>query len=264
MIIFGVTENLRNLLVDQNYVQKYCSVPTEREAKRSIWVAMLIYIPLTAVFLYIGTALFAFYSQGDELIQAGITEGDGVFPHFIATQVPPILKGLIVAAIVAAAMSTVDSALNCSATVMLLDFYKRYFHPKVSESKSLGFLRWATVVCGLIGTASAILIIRAQSVLDVWWRISGIFGGGILGLYVLSVLRVRLHPWQGLASVGIGTAVVCWGIFMRNLPASWEWAQCNLDRIIIGAVGAGAMIVTAVAFGLTNRTGGSGHEKKCL
>ena len=64
MIIYGVTENLRNLLADQNFVQKYSSVPTEREARRSIWIGMLIYIPMTAVFLYIGTALFAFYSGG--------------------------------------------------------------------------------------------------------------------------------------------------------------------------------------------------------
>jgi len=49
MIIYGITEALRSLLADQNYVQKYCSVPTERDAKRSVWIAMLIYIPLTAV-----------------------------------------------------------------------------------------------------------------------------------------------------------------------------------------------------------------------
>jgi SSS family solute:Na+ symporter len=132
MIIYGITENLRSLLADQNYVQKYCSVPSEREAKRSIWIAMLIYIPLTAIFLYIGTTLFAFYSQSDELVQAGITKGDEVFPYFIATQVPAGLKGLIIAAILAAAMSTVDSALNCSATVLLLDFHKRYFKPNIN------------------------------------------------------------------------------------------------------------------------------------
>jgi hypothetical protein len=54
MIIYGVTENLRNLLADQNFVQKYSSVPTEREARRSIWIGMS--HPMTAIFLYIGTA----------------------------------------------------------------------------------------------------------------------------------------------------------------------------------------------------------------
>jgi SSS family solute:Na+ symporter len=253
MIIYGITENLRNLLADQNYVQKYSSVPTERAAKRSIWIAMLIYIPLTAVFLYIGTTLFAFYSHTDKLAQAGITIGDEVFPYFIATEVPVGLKGLIIAAIVAAAMSTVDSALNCSATVMLLDFHKRYFQPDISEKASVLFLRLVTVIWGLLGVGFAVLMIRAESALDVWWQISGIFGGGILGLFILSLLQVRLRLWQGLVSIAVSIAVISWGTFARNLPESWQWAQCNLDEIIIGAVGTAALMIIACLFGLLNR-----------
>ena len=253
MIIYGITENLRNLLADQNYVQKYCSVSTEREAKRSIWIAMLIYIPLTAVFLYIGTTLFAFYSQGDELVRAGITKGDEVFPYFIATKVPAGLKGLIIAAILAAAMSTVDSALNCSATVLLLDLHKRYFNPNIGEQASMIFLRSGTVVWGLLGTGAALLMIRAKSILDVWWQISGIFGGAFLGLFLLAFMRVRLQPWQGLASIGISIVFISWGTFARNLPASWQWAQCNLEEIIVGAMGTAVLMVVACFFGLMNR-----------
>ncbi len=252
MIIYGVTENLRSLLADQNYVQKYCSVPTVREAKRSIWIAMLIYIPLTAVFLYIGTTLFAFYHpRGHELSEV-ITKGDEVFPYFITTEVPAGLKGLIIAAIVAAAMSTVDSALNCSATVLLLDFHKRYFSPSISERASVVFLRLATMVWGLLGTGAALLMIRAKSALDVWWQISGIFGGALLGLFVLAFLRVRLRLWQGLVSIGVSIAVISWGTFARNLPASWQWAQCNLDPIIVGAAGTAALLVVAFLFRLAN------------
>ncbi len=253
MLIYGITEALRSLLADQNYVQKYCSVPTEREAKRSIWIAMLIYIPLTAVFLYIGTTLFAFYSRGDELAQAGIVKGDEVFPYYIATQVPAGLKGLIIAAILAAAMSTVDSALNCSATVLLLDFHKRYFSPNIGERASVLFLRLGTIVWGLLGTGAALLMIRARSILDIWWQISGIFGGALLGLFLLAFIRVRLRLWQGLVSIGVSIVVITWGTFARNLPASWQWAQCNLDGIIVGAVGTAALMVVAFIFGLTNR-----------
>ena len=262
MIIFGVTENLRNLLADQNYVQKYCSVPTERQAKRSIWIAMLIYIPLTVLFLYIGTALFAFFSGGGELAQAGITKSDKVFPYFIATEVPPVLKGLIIAAIIAAAMSTVDSALNCSATVLLLDFYKRFFNPKVGELGSIIFLRLATIVWGIFGTALGLLMIRAESALNVWWQISGIFGGGMLGLFILSLLKVRLRLWQGLVSVGVSIAVISWGSFMRDsflnkfnlqIKESWKWAECDLDVVIIGATGTAALMAVACLFGLINR-----------
>ena len=254
MIIYGITENLRSLLADQNYVQKYCTVPTERDAKRSIWIAMLIYIPLTAIFLYIGTTLFAFYSPGGTRLAEGITKGDQVFPYFIATEVPTGLKGLIIAAIIAAAMSTVDSALNSSATVLLLDFYKRYRNPNIGERASVLFLRLATAVWGLLGTGAALLMIRARSALDVWWQISGIFGGALLGLFLLAFLQIRLRLWQGLVSIGVSIAVISWGTFARDLPASWQWAQCNLEGIIVGAVGTAAMVAVACLLGLTNRT----------
>jgi SSS family solute:Na+ symporter len=251
-----VTENLRNLLADQNFVQKYSSVPTEQQARRSIWIAMLIYIPMTAVFLYIGTALFAFYSPGGAQLGAGITKGDEVFPYFIATRLPVGLKGLVLAAVLAAAMSTVDSALNCSATVLLVDFYKRYINPQVSEHASLLCLRATTVLWGLLGTGFALLMIRAESALDVWWQISGIFGGGILGLFLLSLLRVRLSLGQGLVSVALSVAVISWGTFARNLPADWAWAQASFEPIITGAAGTAVLMAAALLFSLSNRRRG--------
>ncbi|OHB75663.1 MAG: hypothetical protein A2Z25_02230 [Planctomycetes bacterium RBG_16_55_9] len=254
MIIYGITENLRSLLADQNYVQKYSTVPTERDAKRSIWIAMLIYIPLTAIFLYIGTTLFAFYSPAGTKLPEDITKGDQVFPYFIATEVPTGLKGLIIAAIVAAAMSTVDSALNSSATVMLLDFYKRFLNPNIGERASVLFLRLATAVWGLLGTGAALLLIRAaKSTLDVWWQISGIFGGAFLGLFLLAFMKIRLRTWHGLVSIGVSLAVISWGTFARHLPESWRWAQCNLEEVIVGATGAAALMVVAVLLSLTNR-----------
>jgi SSS family solute:Na+ symporter len=268
MIIFGVAENLRNLLADQNYVQKYCSVATEREAKRSVWIAMLIYIPLTAVFLYIGTTLYAFYSSPEHALGTDITKGDEVFPYFIARELPTGLKGLIIAAILAAAMSTVDSALNCSATVLLLDFKKRYFTPNIGERASILFLRCMTVVWGLLGIGFALLMIKARSALDVWWQMSAIFGGGTLGLFLLSLLKIRLRLWQGLMSIGVSIAVIFWATFVRHdfvtehLPQSWHWIQCNLDKITIGGIGTAVLCVVACLFGLINRRqANTGGEK---
>jgi len=262
MIIFGVTENLRSLIADQNCVQKYSSVADERQAKRSIWIGMLIYIPLTAIFLYIGTALFAYYSPGGHQLGEGITKGSEVFPFFIAKQLPVGLKGLVVAAILAAAMSTVDSNLNCSATVLLLDFYKRYFNPNIGERGSIVFLRGMTIAWGALGTFFAILMIRAESILDLWWQISGIFGGGVLGVFILGLLRIRLRLWQGLVSIGVSIAVIAWATFVRDsflgefnlqIPESWKWIECNLDVVAIGAVGTASMMVVALLFGLLNR-----------
>lgn len=252
LVIYSVTENLRNLIADQNYVQKYTSVGTEEEAKQSVWVAMLIYIPMKALFLYVGTMLFAFYTMGIETLPGDITKGDQVFPYYIATQLPTVLKGLLIAAIMAAAMSTIDSALNCSATVLLLDFWKRLVNPNVSEEHSIFFLRMSTVVWGILGTGFALLMIKAQSALDIWWQISGIFGGGILGLFLLALFGVRLQLWQGITAIATSILIISWGTFARNLPEAYQWMECTIDSILIGAVGTAAMIAVALLLHLLN------------
>lgn len=255
MVIYGVTENIRNLMADQNYTQKYSSVATEKKAKRSVWIAMLIYLPLTAIFLYIGTAMFAFYAGGEHVLDPSIIKGDEVFPYFIATELPVGLKGLIIAAILAASMSTVDSALNSSATVLYLDYYKKYFRPNASEKSSIGFLRWTTVIWGILGIIFSLLLINAKSALDIWWQISGIFGGGILGLFLLAIFNVKIKPWQGITAVVFSILIIIWGTFLRNLTPQLDWLECTLDPIIIGAVATAGLIVLSLLFAVTNKRG---------
>ncbi|NLH43056.1 MAG: sodium:solute symporter, partial [Planctomycetes bacterium] len=182
-----------------------------------------------------------------------VTKGDEAFPYFIATRLPVGLKGLILAAVMAAAMSTIDSGLNCSATVLLVDFYRRYVNPQVSDKASLWCLRFTTVVWGLLGTGFAILMIRQKSALDKWWQISGIFGGGILGLFLLSLLGVRLRLWQGLTAICVSVAVISWGTFARNLTAAWKWAEPPFDPILVGVVGTAALMTVALFLSWSNR-----------
>ena len=253
MIIYGVTENLRNLMADQNYTQKYSSVGTLKKARRSIWIAVLLYLPLTAVFLYIGTTLFAFYSGDVHTLPATITKGDQVFPYFIAHEIPVGIKGLIIAAILAASMSTIDSALNCSATVLFVDYYKKFYKPDATEKESVNFLRLMTVIWGVLGIAFALLMIRAKSALDIWWQIAGIFGGGILGLFLLAITNVKLTLRQGLLSVLFSILIIVWGTFFRDLPEQYSWLECHIDPIIIGAVGTAGMVALAGVFVVINR-----------
>ena len=253
MIIYGITENVRNLIADQNYTQKYSSVRTEKEAKRSVWIAMLIYLPLTAIFLYIGTALFSYYGGDAHLLNEGITKGDEVFPFYIATELPIGIKGLMIAAIMAASMSTIDSALNSSATVFYIDFYKKYIFRGTSKKNSLKTLRWSTIIWGILGIGFALLMIKAKSALDVWWQISGIFGGGILGLFLLAIYNVKITKVQGILSVVFSILIIVWGTFLRALPKPYAWLQCNIDPIIIGATSTAGLIGLALLFMLWNK-----------
>jgi SSS family solute:Na+ symporter len=251
MIIFGVTENLRNLMADQNYVQKFAACSTEREAKKSVWVATIIYVIMTTAFIYIGTALYAHYhyNVAGTLEKAGIEKQDDVFPYYIATELFTGFRGLLIAAILAAAISTIATAFNCAATVWLEDFHKKYVNRNITDKQSIFILRLVTVIWGILGMFFAAMMIRARSVLDVWWQLSGIFGGGILGLFLLSLFKIRLQLWQGIAAIAASIVVICWGTFFRGetLP------RCNIDPIIVGATGTVVMVVVAFLPGLTNR-----------
>ena len=131
VLLNGMITNLQNFGIDQGYVQRYITAKTDRDADRSVWMGALCYIPLSAAFLFIGTALFVFYRQHPGWLAEGL-KGDRVFPHFIGTQLPPGLMGLVLAAICSAAM---DSNLNCCATLYLCDIHRRYLRPQAGNAE---------------------------------------------------------------------------------------------------------------------------------
>jgi SSS family solute:Na+ symporter len=82
VLLYGLAENLRNFGVTQSYVQCYITAKSDRAARNSVWLAAALYIPLSAVFFFIGTALFAFYTAHPGLLPASIAaEPDKIFPH---------------------------------------------------------------------------------------------------------------------------------------------------------------------------------------
>jgi len=246
IFIYGLVENLKNFGVDQNYIQRYLAARSDREAKKALWTGGLIYVPVSALFLFIGTALFAYYSVHSGKLPANLHDpanADRVFPFFIVTQLPVGVRGLLIAAILAAAMSTVDSSLNSSATVCVVDFYRRYFKRGASDRKSLLAMRVVTVVLGLLGTAAALAMIRAKSALDVWWQVSAIFGGGMLGLFLLGLLIKRAGHISALSGVIVSIVVISWATFARGLPEGWRWLECPFHKYLTGLLGAASLVV---------------------
>jgi SSS family solute:Na+ symporter len=161
----------------------------------------------------IGTAMFVFYTTQPELLPPEYLEAgkaDSVLPYFIATQLPSGFRGLLIAAIFAAAMSTVSTSLNSSATILMSDFYERFFTRGVNERKSTVFLYVTTLVWGALGTGIGVLLIGAESALDAWWILSGIFGGGMLGLFLLGFVSKRPRSAEAVTGVVAGLLVITW------------------------------------------------------
>ena len=87
VFLFGLFTHLTNFGIDQSYVQRYITARDDREAAKSIWITAMLYMPVAAIFFFIGTGLFVFYELRPELL-GDVTAADKVFPHFIATQLP--------------------------------------------------------------------------------------------------------------------------------------------------------------------------------
>jgi SSS family solute:Na+ symporter len=253
VVIYGIFENLRNFGVDQNYVQRYQITPSSSDASRSVWIAAITYLPISALFLFIGTGLHAFYTANPQLLPeslSGALMGDKIYPYFITTQFPAGLRGLLIAAIFAAAMSSIDSSLNCVSTLTLLDFYTRYVQPKAAEAKKMRMLRIYTVVWGILGTGTGLAMIRVRTALETGWQLAGIAGGGVIGLFLLGFFFSRVKPWQAGTAVLVSIASILWATFARNLPPHWAFLECSWHARMIGVIGTVTLLLSGLALGL--------------
>lgn len=223
VFLYGVFINLNNFGIDQSFVQRYHAARDEKAAARSVWTGALLYVPVAALFFLIGSLLFSYYHASPELLKPLVAQypdghADKVLPHFIAIQLPPGAAGLLIAAIFAAAMSSIDTSLNSAATVTLKDFVQRHLNRGQTESDALRILRTATLVWGVLGTGVALAMIGQKSLLDAWWKLSGIFAGGMLGLFLLGLISRRANNAGALAGVIVGVLVICWMTFPDQLP----------------------------------------------
>jgi SSS family solute:Na+ symporter len=250
VLIYGLFINLQNFGIDQSYVQRYATARNEAEARRSVWVGALLYVPISALFLLIGTALFAFYTAQPALLPTSIdprTKPDAVFPHFIQAGLPAGVTGLVIAAIVAAAQSTLASSINCSATLTLCDLYRRYFRPQAGERESMTVLRVATLGFGLAGTLVALAMLRVRSALDAWWEMASIFSGGMLGLFLLGLISRRAKNPAAVTGVSVGGLVILWMSLSPRLSDEWRAWRSPFHNFLVIVIGTLTILLVGLA-----------------
>ncbi|CAG5009358.1 Sodium/glucose cotransporter [Dyadobacter sp. CECT 9275] len=263
ILFYGFFMNLNNFGMDQNYVQRYHTTGSVKEAASSIWLCVYLYLPVSLIFFVLGTCLYAYYQSNPELLQVikmtaaaerlpgGTPEairqlaatltpadyGDKVMPNFMVTKVPVGLLGLIIAAIMSAAMSTISSGMNASATVFSVDIYQRYIKSDLSEKQSMRLLYIATTGFGLLGMVTGIAMIGVKSVLDIWWLLSGIFAGGMLGLFLLGIISKNTKNTEALTATIIGVLVIVWMTFSPKLSGEYAYLRNPLHQNMIMVVG---------------------------
>ena len=273
VLFYGFFINLNNFGMDQNYVQRYHTANSDQQARKSVWLSVFIYVPASLLFFIIGTSLFAYYQTnpaiadslkhglaiqklGENASALDITNymqqlkpadyADKVMPHFMVNKVPTVCLGLLVAAILSAAMSTISSGMNASATVFTKDIYSRYFSKQLSDKKEFVILYTATIVVGVIGLLVGLSMIGIKSILDVWWELSGIFAGGMLGLFLLGLISKQTKNAEALIAVIIGVIVIIWFSFSDKLSPDLSYLKIALHKNMIIVVGTLTIFLTGL------------------
>lgn len=207
MVLNGIFYALQKYGTDQTIVQRYLTAKDDHSAKRAAYIGVFLSVPIWALFMFIGTCLFAYYhAQGAPALPDGI-KADEVFPYFISTQLPVGVRGLIIAALAAAAISSLDADLNCLSAIAVSDYYDRFKHNR-SDKQRLAFGRKMVIVSGVGAVGVALLYISwgGEGVLGALFELYAIFSAGIVGIFLLGLFSRRANK-QGLY-VGIAATVL--------------------------------------------------------
>jgi len=178
---------------DQNYVQRVQCTATEKDAYKAVLTQVAVAVPLNGVLFALGTILYLYYMENPEMLSPAI-KADGIFPFFAAQNLPAGLAGLVIAAILAATMSTLSSAINSVANLGVEDFYRR-FRKNVSDKECFVFGRVLTVGLGIFGTVAAIVLANTnlKSIWDLYLVILSMLLGAITGIYFLGIFTKRAN-----------------------------------------------------------------------
>ncbi len=245
IFIYSLFINLQNFGIDQSFTQRYVAAKSRAAAAKSLLSSAFLYLVSTACFVFVGTLLWAYVQSNPGAVPADVlAKADAVFPWFIVHRLPVGVSGLLVAAIIAAAMSTVSSTLNSGATVLLEDYWKRFAPGRSNARSDMLFLRIATAALGVFAMAVGVGVMNVQSALTAFWALQSVLSGGMLGLFLLALLCRRSGGWHAAVATLLGIAVIAWVTFGQAVTGFSFRLHVNL-AIVMGTV---ALVVTGAAF----------------
>ncbi len=200
-VIGGAFLNTASHGVDQLIVQRLLAARNRRDSVLALLGSGLIIFFQFALFLVVGIMLFSFYRYNPQETAA---IGDRIFPTFIVHHLPHGVSGIMIAAIFAAAMSNLSSALNSLASTTVVDFYRPFFKKETSAAAQVRLSRWMTVLWGVVLVGLAIICRRVQSVLEAGLTIASITYGSMLGVFLLGVITKNANERGSILGMAAG------------------------------------------------------------
>jgi solute:Na+ symporter, SSS family len=215
---------------DQLIVQRLLAARNQRQSVAALLSSGGAILFQFSLFLLLGVMLFAYYM----LPSAHFGKPDRIYPTFIVTRMPHGISGLLIAAILAAAMSNLSAALNSLSSSTILDFYARLY-PSTDEGRKMRLSRLSTVMWAAVLFILAVLSLRRVGrVVEVGLQIASIAYGALLGVFLLGVLTRRTTQNAAMAGMvcGFVTEIYLWQF--TAVPWTWWVALGTVVTFIVG------------------------------
>ncbi|HTY63567.1 MAG TPA: sodium:solute symporter [Acidobacteriota bacterium] len=218
-VIGGAFLNTASHGVDQLIVQRLLAAKNERDSKIALLSSGVVVFFQFALFLLIGIMLFAFYHYNPGLVPPSNT--DRIFPAFVVSFLPHGVRGIMVAAILAAAMSNLSSSLNALASTTVVDFCQPFLKKARGAAEQLRISRWITVFWGLALTLLAVLSRGVKSVLEAGLTIASITYGSMVGVFLLGVLTKKANERGSILGMAAGLVSMLSIWYFGTIAFTW-------------------------------------------
>ena len=204
---------------DQDLVQRMLTAKDAAQSRKALIFSGFLDIPIVVLFLTIGSLLFALYN----LVPPSDlpAKADDIFPYYIIHNLPQGLRGVLIAGVFAAAMSSIDSALNALSTTWINDFYRPYFRKSASENHYLIMARVFTVAFAVFLVGIAYLCKDTKQVLILGFLVGSFTYGALLGVFLLGLLTRRGNDLGNSIGMGISILVLLFIKFYTEI--AWVW-----------------------------------------
>ncbi len=234
-LIGGAFLSMASHGTDQIIVQRLLTVPTLRGSRRALIGSGIIVIVQFAIFLAIGLLLYAFYN-GSSLPALGLLKADEVFPKFIIESMPSGLSGIIIAGLLAAAMSTLSGSVNSLASATMHDIYKPYFAKESTDRHDLWMSRMFSLLwCGLLVAVAIFFIANtSKALVELALSIASVTYGGLLGTFLLGALFKNTRERDAIIGFGAGIVVMAFVFFETKIAWTWFTFIGTCTTLIVG------------------------------
>jgi solute:Na+ symporter, SSS family len=221
---------------DQLIVQRLLAARNQKQSVSALLSSGVAILFQFALFLIVGVMLWAFY----QVPSSHFGKADRIYPTFIVSQMPHGISGLLIAAILAAAMSNLSAALNSLSSSSMIDFYLRG-RPELDERRQIQLSRWATLLWALVLFGLAVFSLhKVGRVIEVGLQIASVAYGALLGVFLLGVLTRRANQHGAMLGIvcGFGVELYIW----LGTQVPWTW-YVMIGTAVTFAVGYAASVL---------------------